>query len=201
MPRSVRRPARTQDGANRARKGSALAALLLLVCAALPAPAAEHVPYPARAGLDIARAAAQSWAPDAALVYLENDEDLDAAGIAGRWGYVFYSSAAGKARVYSVREGRILVAEDLAVKVEPPPVADGWIDSGAALAAAERGAGEEFRRKHGGQLSTMLLMRGAFHDEDPDQTTWLLVYTVPGQPSLFVVVDATEGRVRRTWRG
>ena len=50
-------------------------------------------------------------------------------------------------------------------------------------------------------LHAMLLMRGAFHDQDPDQTTWTLVYTTPEGPALFVVVDATQGTVRRTWRG
>jgi hypothetical protein len=47
----------------------------------------------------------------------------------------------------------------------------------------------------------MLLMRGAFQDKDPDQTTWTLIYTSPSAPSLFVVVDATAAKVRRTWRG
>jgi hypothetical protein len=47
----------------------------------------------------------------------------------------------------------------------------------------------------------MLLMRGAFDAENPNRTTWLLVYTTPDAPSLFVVVDAADGKVRRTWRG
>jgi len=47
----------------------------------------------------------------------------------------------------------------------------------------------------------MLLMRGAFDDTSPDRTSWTLVYTAPHAPSLFVVVDAAEGKVRRTWRG
>ena len=47
----------------------------------------------------------------------------------------------------------------------------------------------------------MLLSRGAFRDDDPDETTWTLIYTSPDAPSLFVVVDAAGGKVRRTWRG
>jgi hypothetical protein len=47
----------------------------------------------------------------------------------------------------------------------------------------------------------MLLTRGIFHDGDPNRTTWTVVYTAPGKPSLFVVVDARTGDVRRTWRG
>ena len=47
----------------------------------------------------------------------------------------------------------------------------------------------------------MLLLRGAFEDGNPDQTTWTLIYTSPTAPSLFVVVDAVQGKVRRTWRG
>jgi hypothetical protein len=47
----------------------------------------------------------------------------------------------------------------------------------------------------------MLLMRGALYNEEPDESTWMLVYTSPSAPSLFVVVDAESGKVRRTWRG
>ena len=53
----------------------------------------------------------------------------------------------------------------------------------------------------GVRLSTMLLMRGPFQDGDPDRTAWTLIYTVPEQPALFVLVDAVDGKVRRSWRG
>jgi len=182
------------------RPGLATGLLVLALCAGGIA-AADRVPFEARAGLDVARAAAQAWAEDAFLAYVENDEDLDAGGAAPRWGYLFLSRRLEKARAYSVRDGKILVAENLEMKLEAPPVAPDWIDSGAALEAAEQGAGRAFRSEHGGRLGTMLLMRGAFHDGDPDRTTWMLVYTSPNAPSLFVVVDASEGKVRRTWRG
>jgi dipeptidyl aminopeptidase/acylaminoacyl peptidase len=178
----------------------AAGAMLLAGCVA-PALAGEPVPSAARAGLNLAQEAALSWAADAALVYLENDEPLDDLGAAGRWGYLFYSPSQEKARVYSLRQDKIVVAEYLDMRFEAPPVASDWIDSGAALAAAERGGGREFREKHAGRLGTMLLMRGAFADDDPDQTTWTLIYTAPNGPSLFIVVDASEGKVRRTWRG
>jgi hypothetical protein len=176
-------------------------ALTLLTLGAPTVSLAAHSPFAARAGLEVATAAAQSWAQDAVLVYLENDEDLDAQGAAVRWGYLFYSTTAQKARAYSVRDGRILAAENLDIKFEAPPVASGWIDSGAAIDAAEREVGRVFKQQSGGRLSTMLLMRGAFDDVNPDRTTWMLIYTVPNAPSLFVVVDAAEGKVRRTWRG
>ena len=154
-----------------------------------------------RAGLDVATAAAHAWAPDAALVYVENDETLNAGGTAERWGYLFYSATESQARVYSIREGKILTAENFDVKIEAPPLAQQWIDSGMALAIAEKKAGVDFREKHEGQVSSMLLMRGVFNEKNPDQTTWTVVYTAPDAPSLFVVVDALEGKVRRTWRG
>jgi hypothetical protein len=75
------------------------------------------------------------------------------------------------------------------------------IDSHAALEVADKSVGFEFCKKQGGRLSTMLLMRGAFQDEHPDQTTWTVIYTAPHAPALFVMVDATAGKVRRTWRG
>jgi hypothetical protein len=178
--------------------------LLLAAALALAAPAARAArpaPVEAHAGLELATAAARAWAADAALVYLENDEPLDEAGSATRWGYLFTSPSTGLSRLYSVRAGRILAAENLAMKLEAPPVTGGWLDSGAALAAAEEKAGRAFRSKHGGRLATMLLMRGAFDEARPDRTTWTLVYTAPGQPSLWVVVDAADGGVVRTWRG
>lgn len=180
-----------------------LAALWLVGAVAFPQPAGarDPSPYPARLGLDVAAVAAQAWASDAALVYIENDESLDAAGGADRWGYLFYSEIEGRARVYSVRDGKVLAAEFLDIRIEAPPLASGWIDSGAALTIAERKAGLKFREEHQGEVSTMLLMRGVFNEKDPDQTTWTVVYTAPDVPSLFVVVDAIEGKVRRTWRG
>jgi hypothetical protein len=173
----------------------------LALAFAARAEAAPRPPVGARAGLDIAVAAAQSWSPDAALIYLENDEDVDEHGASVRWGYLFYSPSTRKARVYSVRDGKILTAANLELKFEAPPVDAGWIDSGAAREAAEREAGQVFKKSNGGTLSTMLLMRGAFDESKPDRTTWTLVYTSPNEPSLFVVVDAAEGKVRKTWRG
>jgi len=177
---------------------------LMLCVAALggsSARAAPPAPVGARAGLDLAAAAARSWSQDAVLIYLENDEDLDARGATPRWGYLFYSPSSQKARAYSVREGRIVVAEDLGMKFAAPPVAALWIDSDAAIAAADREVARTFHQHGGSHLHTMLLMRGAFDDTNPDRTTWTLVYSVPHAPSLFVVVDATEGTVRRIWRG
>jgi hypothetical protein len=182
----------------------ARAAVLLaagLGLAATPVAAGERPPFAARAGLDLAAAAARAWATDAYLVYVENDEDLDASGAAERWGYLYFSPTLDQSRGYSVRDGKIVAAENLAMKFEAPPLDAGWIDSDAALAIAEEKAGREFRSEHGGALATMLLVRGAFHGGDPDQTTWTLIYTAPAAPPLFVVIDAAEGRVRRTWRG
>lgn len=180
--------------------GWTLAGIALALLAGL-ATAGDHAPFEARSGLDIAGAAAQVWSRDAVLIYIENDETLDDRGAAPRWGYLYYSPRLEKSRVWSIRDGKILVAEDLEIKFEAPPVGNPWIDSGAALQAAEAGAGREFRRDHEGRPSSMLLMRGAFQEKDPDQTTWTVIYTSPHAPSLFVVVDAAEGKVRRTWRG
>lgn len=190
-------PPPRRAGARRA----AAAALLGALLAAATAAAAPPPPFAARAGLDLAEAAARTWAADAQLVYLENDEDLDAAGAAPRWGYLFHSASLDRSRAYSVRDGRIVVAEHLDMRFDAPPLAPGWIDSDAALAAAERSGGRRFREEQGGRLDAMLLVRGAFSDADPDRASWTVVYAAPGAPSLFVLVDAAEGKVRRTWRG
>jgi hypothetical protein len=47
----------------------------------------------------------------------------------------------------------------------------------------------------------MILIRGAFHERQPDHSTWTFVYDAEDAPSLFIVVDAKSGDVVRTWRG
>lgn len=173
----------------------------LALAAATAATAGEHTPFSARSGLEVARDAALSWAPDARLVYLENDEDVALSGNAVRWSYLFYSAGKGKARGYSVRDGKILEAADLGFDFDAPPLPERWVDSAEALAAAEKKAGRKYRDEKGGRLASMLLIRGAFYDKKPDATTWTLVYQAPDHPTLFVVVDAAEGKVVRTWRG
>lgn len=177
------------------------AAFLLAALCAAPSFAGPRPPFRAETGLDLAGAAARAWAEDASLVYLENDEAVDSTGAAERWGYLYYSPSLDQSRGYSVRDGKIVEADLLPMKLDAPPVGAGWIGSAAALAIAEDKAGFAFRSAHQGALSTMLLMRGAFHSDDPDETTWTLIYTAPGQPSLWIVIDAAGGKVRRTWRG
>ena len=194
-----------KDGGRPGRAGlswGSIAAVALVSCLiANTARAGQRSPYQAHAGVDLAGAAARVWSADAALVYVENDENVGDDGAAQRWGYLFYSSALKKCRAYSIRGGAILVAEDLDMKFEAPPVSSGWIDSGAALAAALQAGGREFLALPNASVSTMLLSRGAFSADDPDETTWTVVYSSPNAPSLFVLVDAAQGKVRRTWRG
>jgi hypothetical protein len=179
---------------------STVIVLALLACA-FPAGADEPTRFSARAGVEVARDAAQSWAPDAQLVYLENDEIVGPDGTAIRWGYLFYSPLKAKARSYSVRDGKILEAADLGFDFEAPPLAEEWIDSHAARVAAEQKAGEKYCREYNGHLAAMLLIRGAFHEKKPDATTWALVYESDSQPALFVIVDASNGDIVRTLRG
>jgi len=175
--------------------------ILILLVGAVSALAGEPTRFSARAGLEVARDAAASWAPDAQLVYLENDEMVGPDGTAIRWGYLFYSRQKAKARSYSVRDGKILEAADLGFDFESPPLSEEWIDSHAARVAAEQKAGEKYCREFNGHLAAMLLIRGAFHEKKPDATTWALVYESDAQPPLFVIVDASNGDVVRTLRG
>ena len=189
------------DHSRRSRSLARAFAAGMILFAAGVAGAGDAPPFAAREGLELASAAAQAWSGDAQLVYVENDETLDDGGRSPRWGYLFHSASLDRARVWSVRAGRLVVADDLAMRFDAPPVAPGWLDSGAAVAAAESGGGAEYRKAHGGRLVNMLLVRGALSEGEPDATTWTFVYGAPGAPSLFVVVDATTGKVQRTWRG
>lgn len=174
----------------------------LLALGAQAATAGDPVRYDARGGTELADAAAIAWAPDAVLVYVENDEALGLDGQAERWGYLYYSASLDAARGYSLEEDEIVVAESLGLTFEAPPLAPGWISSSRALASAEEKVGRKLRETSpDAAVETMLLMRGAFLAGKPDMTTWLVVYAAPGAPSTFVVVDAHTGDVRRTWRG
>ncbi|HKW12979.1 MAG TPA: hypothetical protein VJS69_00695 [Candidatus Krumholzibacteria bacterium] len=179
--------------------------LLVSICAAWCSTALAGdkptPPFSARTGLDAAVNAAHTWADDAQLIYLENDEVVGPDGSAQRWGYLFYSENRGRARGYSIRDGKLDEASDLDFELDAPPVSDTWIDSGAALAAAEKKAGAKYCTENNGRLANMLLIRGAFHEQTPNATTWAVVYTSPSAPALFVVVDATKGDVVRMWRG
>ena len=87
------------------------------------------------------------------------------------------------------------------MKFDAPPVSDDWIDSGRALGAAEAAQGDAKQNGKRGALRAMVLSRGTMDAAEPDRTTWTLVYSSPGAPSVFVVVDATSAKVLRTWRG
>jgi len=159
-------------------RSAAFVVVLGATLVASTADAREPAPYDARTGLAVASSAARAWASDAVLVYVENDEDLTDVGTADRWGYLYTSISRGASRSYSVRDGRILQADDL-----------------------EMAFGTAYRVEHDGQAVTMLLMRGVFHGGEPDATTWMVIYSAEAVPSLFVVVDASSGRVVRTWKG
>lgn len=162
--------------------------------------AGKSAPMTASQGLVFATSAAEAWAPDAELVYVENDEPLDATGQAPRWGYLFRSPAQNRSRGYSVANGEVVQASDLGVRFEAPPLGT-WIDSGRALLVAEEKVGAKFRTESSGELSHMVLIRSATDLKKPERTSWLVVYRAPGAPSLFVLVDAKSGEVDRTWRG
>lgn len=178
-----------------------LFACLSALVAAHPACAGDRTPFSAYQGLDLARDAALIWADDAELVYLENDEPVGPDGTAERWGYLFFSPAVGESRGYSLRDGKVLEASDLEFDLKAPPLPKQWLDSGEILATAEQAAGREYCETYRGHLTTMFLIRGAFHEKDADRSTWAVIYTSETEPTLLVVVDALEGKVVRKWKG
>ena len=174
---------------------------LAVLLTAAAAQAGEPGLFSAQQGLDLARDAARVWAADAELVYVENDEPLGADGRAARWGYLFFSAATGVSRDYSLRAGEVLEASDLDFDFSAPPLPAQWLDSGAVLEVAHREAGRDYCAAHQGHLSTMFLIRGAFHENKPDRSTWAVIYTSAAEPNLLVIVDAAEGKVVRKWKG
>lgn len=175
--------------------------LLLLLWATTNSYADEAVPALASSGVGVAQSAAAGWAEDAYLVYVENDEGLAAGGKSSRWGYLFYSPARNAARAYSVQNGNVVTQQNLGFKFKAPPVSAEWVDSTVALLAANDKGGRKFCEEHGGAAESVFLMRAAIHESEPNMTTWTIVYKAAGVPSLFVVVDAKNGKVKRKWRG
>ena len=178
-----------------------LAAVCILPAAGSTFAGDDPIPFSPREALGLVEDAALAWEPDAQLIYLENDEAITPTGQSGRWGYLFYSAATDQSRGYSVQGGKIVVASDLQFEFEAPPLPGTWVDAGIALTAAEAKAGAKYREEFGGEATTLLLVRGGFDEKQPDMTTWTVIYTSPGSPSLFVLVDAVEGKVKKTWRG
>lgn len=183
---------------------TALAAVTILGATLLagtrPAAAGEPARATARQGQDLARAAAIAWADDARLIYVENDEAVGADGAAERWGYLFHSPSREASRAYSVKGEKIVTAVDAPFEFAAPPLPGPWIDSAAALSAAEE-KGRGYREKHQGSVRSMFLVRGLLDTEHPDAPTWAVVYGSAGASGLWVVVDARSGKVVKTWRG
>lgn len=165
--------------------------------------AAAAEAFSARTGLALAQEAASAWAPDARLVYIENDEVLLADGRCERWGYLFSSKSLGRSRGYSLEQGAIEVAEDLPFEFDAPPLPPEWLDSESALsrAVAEQVAGETSADSERPALRTMFLVRGVLSLDEPDAAAWGIVYASSNPDQRLVVVDARSGKVVRTWRG
>ncbi len=193
---------RFRRGRRRARYGLwAMAGLGMFVLQTPEGAHAGGAPFSARGGIELAQAAALAWAEDARLIYVENDEPVDAGGNAPRWGYLYLSPSRDKYRVYSIENGKIEVATDLGFIFDAPALPETWIDSEQAFLKAEKDAGLDFRAKHDGALESMMLVRGVLHHDEPNKATWALVYSSESSPSLFVLVDAASGNIVKKWRG
>jgi hypothetical protein len=173
-----------------------LACLWLVLSAALPVRSDEASSRTARDGLPMAQAAADAWADDARLVWIENDAELDSEGRAAAWGYLYFSPEKRALRSYSVRAGKLTVAQDHVVSTEAPGVDLGWKDSAEAAHAAWKHGGRDFASGNG-TLESLLLVRGVFAQE----SAWVAIFSAERQPRLYLVLDALKGDVLKRWRG
>ena len=157
---------------------------------------AEDAAVGARAGMDLAGTAADAWADDARLVWLENDSEIDANGQAAAWGYLYYSAEKHAMRSWSVRDGRITTGQDHTVSAEAPALQLDWSDSDRAAARAWDGGGREFCGETG-RLESLVLVHGLF----APRSTWVAVFAAGEGPRLHIVMDADDGDVVKRWRG
>jgi hypothetical protein len=150
----------------------------------------------ARAGMQLAAAAADAWADDARLVWIENDTPIDPQGDAAAWGYLYYSASLHAMRSWSIKAGEIVHAEDQAVIAAAPPIAIEWQDSDAMAGVAWRELGSEIQAS-GAALENLVLARGVFAEE----TAWVAVFAVGDAPRHFLLFDAKSGGFIKRWRG
>jgi hypothetical protein len=173
-----------------------------LLFASAPAVAgSDAAPVGAAQVRNLADDAARAWADDAELLYVENDADVDLQGSAQRWGYLYWSRERNASRVYSLRDGKIELAENPGVDLPSLPLERGWIDSPEAIQKAEDAGGRDYREKHAGRIESVVLVRGIFHEEHPERETWTVIYASDDSPSLWVVIDAESGDFVRKWEG
>jgi len=161
-----------------------------------PAGTALAADVAARSGVELVSAAADAWADDARLVWIENDTALDAEGRAAQWGYLYYSPEKHAMRSWSVRDAQIVAAVDHTVSAEAPALDADWQDSGEIVARAWNEGGREFCAT-GGTLAHLVLVRGVFAPEP----AWCAVFDRGAGPSLYVLLDAKSGAVKKRWRG
>jgi hypothetical protein len=156
--------------------------------------AARAEPVTARAGMTLATAAADAWADDARLVWVENDAPVDSVGRADGWGYLWYSREKHAMRSWSVRDARIVAAVDHTVSAEAPALDAGWKDSAdiAARAWSERGDAAVTAT-----LQSLVLVRGVF----APGAAWVAVFDDGPGPRLHVLLDAANGDLLKRWRG
>lgn len=156
--------------------------------------AAAAEPVTARVGMDLAASAADAWADDARLVWVENDAPIDSTGRADSWGYLYYSREKHAMRSWSVRDARIVAAVDHAVSAEAPALGADWKDSAeiAARALGERGDAAVAARLEG-----LILVQGVF----APGTAWVAVFDDGPGPRLHLLLDAASGEVLKRWRG
>ena len=189
-------PIRKRAGGSAARAMQA-ARVWALVVACLGVPPARGGAEPelrtARECLEVAAAAADAWADDARLVWVENDAAVDAAGRAAAWGFLYYSPAHGAMRSWSVRGGVITTAEDHAITAPAPALVE-WVDS-SAVAARVLDRGQQSCTAC--SLESLLLVHGVF----APGPTWVGVFGGNGGPRHYIVCDATSGEIVRDWRG
>jgi hypothetical protein len=150
----------------------------------------------ARDGLALAASAADAWADDARLVWVENDAAIDAFGQASSWGYLYYSPEKHAMRSWSVRGAEIVEAVDQAVVAEAPAIDSGWKDSAEIASVAVQKAVEELGVANP-LIDSLLRVRGVF----APGSAWVAVFSDGGGPRLFLLFDSRSGDLQRKWRG
>jgi len=145
-----------------------------------------------RDGLDGSKALARGWAPDAALVHVESDDEVFKDGTARAWTYLWWSPRERSTHGWTVRKSGDVNDFDLAFPFDPPPLEDGWMDG---MKIVEKGAKDPSfaRALEAGPLVKMVVTNGLWTDQGAAHTAWILGFAEHGLGDREWIGDALRG--------
>ncbi len=138
--------------------------------------------------------AATVWSGDALLLQIRPiSTDLDTAGNASTWMFIYYSSSLNEYMAFFAGGGRFLQMEPAPWHPPSPiPLPPAWINSDSALTLAAENGGKAFCAQHADTDVQAILARG-YYPFDLAQAAWKVTFHA-GSDTLVLCFDAESGK-------